>query len=360
MLLNQDSFLHRFNYLPLINCWKRFIRGNCWSPLLFQIGISDWCCSHYHCLSQFSKLRSRRLQSRHLELVALAFGARRGELIALRRDLQFICLAENWSYVLLYLDLSFCLKPQGVALPHPVPQGGCHSLVSSQSLKVLPVRHGEPECVNFQETLFLPLNRTNSLTWYHLSELFADALHFRYSHTPDCSSLEIHSNVHQLKSIFSPLANLCRTPLEQLVLAGFWSSPTVVSDFYLRSLSYFTENLYSVAPLIVFNTNVRLPKIYERSTPRVGPTPVVCGHLIRVPAFIGTFSGLLVGLTITRIFRFGFKIFYTGSTPSMEFYMVSSPFAHIVCCFYTQAFEFKRNTPLAIPLTKRRLLLGLI
>ena len=117
----------------------------------------------------------------------------------------------------------------------------------------------DPILINSRETLFLPLNRTNSLTSYHLSKLFADGLHFCYSHTPDCSPGEIHSNVHQLRSISSSLANLCRTPLEQIALAGHWSSLSVFSDHYLRSLSYFAENLYGLAPLVALNTNIQLP-----------------------------------------------------------------------------------------------------
>ena len=112
----------------------------------------------------------------------------------------------------------------------------------------------DTEFINSWETLFFPLNHTNSLTSYHLSKLFADALHFCYSYTPDCSPGEIHSNVHQLRSISLSLA--------QIVLAGRWSSPSVFSDFYLRSLSYFAENstMYGLAPLVVFNANVQLPE----------------------------------------------------------------------------------------------------
>ena len=45
-----------------------------------------------------------------LVLVALMLGARRGELIALRRDQNFIRPVENWSFVLLYSDPFFMPK----------------------------------------------------------------------------------------------------------------------------------------------------------------------------------------------------------------------------------------------------------
>ena len=52
-----------------------------------------------------------------LALVALALGARRGELIGLRRDHCFICPAEYWSFVLLYSDPSFIPKTARSKLP---------------------------------------------------------------------------------------------------------------------------------------------------------------------------------------------------------------------------------------------------
>ena len=45
-----------------------------------------------------------------LVLVALALVARRAELLALRRDRQFIHLAEDWFFVLLYSDPSVLCK----------------------------------------------------------------------------------------------------------------------------------------------------------------------------------------------------------------------------------------------------------
>ena len=89
--------------------------------------------------------------------------------------------------------------------------------------------------------------------------------------------------------------SLCRTPLEQIVFAARWSSPTVLSVFYLRSLSYFAENLYALAPLVVFNTNIQLPEDLREVYHKVAPTPVVCGHLSWVLAFVVTFSGAVSG-----------------------------------------------------------------
>ena len=87
-----------------------------------------------------------------LVLVALALGACRGELIALRRDRNFICPAADWSFVLLYSDPSFMPKtardrlptePYKLkALPQTVPPREESSLVSSQGLEGLPVSHG--------------------------------------------------------------------------------------------------------------------------------------------------------------------------------------------------------------------------
>ena len=55
------------------------------------------------------------------------------------------------------------------------------------------------------------------------------------------------------------LANLGRTPLEHIVLSGRWKSANVFTDFYLKSLAYFSENSHGLAPLVAFNANVHLP-----------------------------------------------------------------------------------------------------
>ena len=77
-----------------------------------------------------------------------------------------------------------------------------------------------PVFVNNQETLFLPLNHTFSLTPYQLSKLFGNASHFCYSQLADMHHTDFHSNIHQIESASASLAKLGRTPLEQI--AGRW------------------------------------------------------------------------------------------------------------------------------------------
>ena len=56
-----------------------------------------------------------------LVLLALSLGARRGELISLHQDHNFIRPAENWSFVLLYSDRLSCLKQPGArSLQSPI------------------------------------------------------------------------------------------------------------------------------------------------------------------------------------------------------------------------------------------------
>ena len=57
---------------------------------------------------------------------------------------------------------------------------------------------------------------------------------------------KIHSNVYQPRNISATLANLCRTLLEQIVLAGRWRSPSVFCDFYMKSLACFAENWHGL------------------------------------------------------------------------------------------------------------------
>ena len=108
-------------------------------------------------------------------LLALALGARRGELCALHGG-QFVCLAEDWSFVLLYSDLSFIPKTAKGRLPtepymlRALPPGApprdeATVLCPVRALKAHMEKTADPTFVNNRETLFL----------------FADAIHFCYS-----------------------------------------------------------------------------------------------------------------------------------------------------------------------------------
>ena len=141
-----------------------------------------------------------------LVLVALALGASRGELIALRRDHQFIRPAENWPFVLLYSDPSFMPKtargrlptePYKLkALPQTVPpREDATVLCPVRALKAYLAATADTAFVNSRETLFLPLNCANSLSSYHLSKLFADALHFCYSRAENPCPLKLSRKV---------------------------------------------------------------------------------------------------------------------------------------------------------------------
>ena len=83
-----------------------------------------------------------------------------------------------------------------------------------------------------------------------ISKFFADSIHFCYSQFADMHPADFHSFIHQLRSFSASLAILGRTSLEHFVLAGRCKSANVFSDFFLKSLAYFSESLYGLAPLI--------------------------------------------------------------------------------------------------------------
>ena len=121
------------------------------------------------------------------------------------------------------------------------------------------MKAADPAFINNRETLLLPLDRTRSLSSC-VSKFFADAIRSCYSQSADVHPTDFHTYIHQLRSISASLAILGRIPLEHIVLAGRWKSAIVFTDFYLKSLAYFSESLYGLALLVVFNTNVQLPE----------------------------------------------------------------------------------------------------
>ena len=117
-------------------------------------------------------------------LIALALGTCRGKLRALHRD-RFVRLAEDWSFVLLYSDPSFIPKtakgrpPTELYKLRALPPGApprvdAAVLCSVRALEAYLGKTADPSFVNNRETLFLPLNRTSSLTRYCISKLFAE------------------------------------------------------------------------------------------------------------------------------------------------------------------------------------------
>ena len=130
-------------------------------------------------------------------------------------------------------------------------QRSTHTLRSC-GLKGLFGKMAHPSFVNIRETLFLPPNRTSSLNHYNISKLFVDAIQFCYSQISDLDHKDFHTNSHQLRSISVSLTNLGRTALEQIVLALRCKSAKVFIDFHFKSLAFFSENLYGLAPLVVF------------------------------------------------------------------------------------------------------------
>ena len=197
-------------------------------------------------------------------MFALALGTRRGELRALHRG-HFVRPAEDRSFVLFII---YSQNRQGklptepyklIALqPSTPPRDGALVLCPVRALKAYLEKTTDPSFVNNRETLFLQLNRTSSLSSYNISKLFADAVQFCYSWSAYSDAADFHTNIHQLRSISASLAYLGRTPLEHIVLSGRRKSANVFTDFYLNSLAYFSENLYSLAPLVVFNANDQL------------------------------------------------------------------------------------------------------
>ena len=107
-------------------------------------------------------------------LIALPLGTRRGEFCALCRG-QFVRTAENWCFVLLYSVLSFIPNmAKGILTTEPYilralppgepPRDDAMVLCLVRALKAYMEITADPSFVNNRETLFVPLNRSSSLS----------------------------------------------------------------------------------------------------------------------------------------------------------------------------------------------------
>lgn len=204
-----------------------------------------------------------------LFLLALATGARRGELLALRRG-KFVQFTEGFEEVLLYPDPIFIPKTKrGVSSTKPIVVRSFKNLVGIDSvdrflcpiraLKVYLHKSNKPSILRERKKLFLPLNKTSNqeITTVGIKNLLLSAIQEAYRAVDPKLGSNFDLRVHDLRMLSHSLAKASGVSIENILTSGRWKSKSTFTNFYLKSLAVYAENIFSLGPISVAGSVVQ-------------------------------------------------------------------------------------------------------
>ena len=196
-------------------------------------------------------------------LLALATGARRGELLALRRDKAFVRFKDDKTGVWLYPDPDFVPKSRRKAVCGAPPlflsslstiiskSEPDYSLCPVRCLKYYLARTESPEVHKGRRRLLLPANleNLNELTPQGLSLIFKRAISAVYSTIDSPTVQGFKVNIHQARLLSHSLAAASNVSLDSILSSGHWASHNTFTSHYLKSLAVYSDELYKLGPL---------------------------------------------------------------------------------------------------------------
>ena len=194
-------------------------------------------------------------------LVSLATGARRGELLALRRG-SFVQHTEDWSKIFLTPDPDFVPKARRATMNMKAIEIGAFSKVVTKkeidyllcpvrALRYYLDRTALDKFEQGRKKLFLPVKLDNhaELAANGLSAIFKNAVKACYDFIDPSLVDEFTITLHQSRLLAHSLAKAGNVSLEAILQSGHWKDPTTFSQYYLKSLLVYGENLRCLGPL---------------------------------------------------------------------------------------------------------------
>ena len=101
-----------------------------------------------------------------------------------------------------------------------------------------------------RKRLFLPLIGNKDISAATVSRWISEVIKFAYQGLSEADLSFLRIRPHELRALSSSWAFLNKTPLEDVLRAAFWRSPSTFSSFYLRSFAAQADNLHSLGPLV--------------------------------------------------------------------------------------------------------------
>ena len=196
-------------------------------------------------------------------LLALATSSRRSELHAIQWDDRHVVLSKEKGNEVVTLwtckDSGSNRKPSAPTTPMVVPSLESQVDKGSPRMKLCPVRalkayikatHDHSmRRANGLSKLFLPYEQgaRSPLSLQAMSKYIVEPVKLAYPGFAD--DLDIHA--HQVRGMSASVAHSKGVPLDTILAAATWKSPTVFMEFYLKDMAATVEG---IPPVVVAQT----------------------------------------------------------------------------------------------------------
>jgi hypothetical protein len=194
-------------------------------------------------------------------LLSLATGARRGELLALRRG-NYVKPKKDGSCIFLHPDPHFVPKCRRARMEvQPIELFAFSQKVTKsdkdyllcpvRSLRYYLDRTSNVHIEKGRKKLLLPFNldNVNELSPAGLSRMFVKTVQTCYEFIDPSLVDDFNIHIHQARLLSHSLAKAASVPLERILQSGHWKNQSTFAEFYLKSLVIFSDNLHSLGPI---------------------------------------------------------------------------------------------------------------
>ena len=191
-------------------------------------------------------------------LVALASGRRRSELHALCFDSHHFRQNQDQSMVTLYPDLDFVAKNQALdAVAEPIKLSAFTSVGGADAdRKLCPVRcllqyrksTATPECRKGRKKLFISYkpSKSDEIKRATISSWICKLIRLAYeSEGSDPRALELHKvSAHEVRALSASASVFRGMTVDSVMQSCTWKSRNTFSDFYLRDMCSYIDDIY--------------------------------------------------------------------------------------------------------------------
>lgn len=202
------------------------------------------------------ELTFAELQAKAIFLLALATGARRSELWALTKNVQF--LGDSCTSMVIPFDKTFVFKTQFTCKNRKFPASlNVQSLGGSESELICPVttiraflQRSHDHRQAHQNSLFIPTRTGADVTTKQLiSANVVKVITWAYKRAGKTTPVRVRA--HDVRGVATTLALTAGHALEEVLQAGYWTSPHTFYKHYLKSFATQTLNDLQNVPHVV-------------------------------------------------------------------------------------------------------------
>lgn len=198
-------------------------------------------------------------------LLALASGARRGELHALSRKFPAFQVMKDKTSA----ELTAVLRPvpgflaktqlpqqkglqfQIPGMTHLVPGEPERLLCPVRALQIYVKRTNDPEFLQGRERLLLHYNpKVMTTKASHVSQWIVDAIVTAYKHAPQQDVPLLGVKAHETRAVAHSIAYFNNASLTEVMEGARWKQASTFAGHYLRDMTVAIQEVYQLAPMV--------------------------------------------------------------------------------------------------------------